>query len=415
MIEKNILIVTPYLPYPIDSGGAQAQFHMINYLRKHIHISIAFSYQYNRNGKAGHEELQKLWPDVDFYPFAMYRPNFIFRKCRQLLRSVNKWPAYEDKNMVHDALAMSFYENFNYKFIGFIGEIINSKHIDLIQIEFPKFQNLTFGFPNIKRLFIQHEIQFIRNERFLNGIDHLSTIDTYQYRMMKFTEIAAMNACSAVVVLTDIDKEILAKEDVKVPIYVSPAVIPVPESPVNEEYCYNNKLVFLGSSDHSPNYEGIMWFLENVWQHILDTKPNTQIQIIGRWRNRFIREINSKYSNVECVGFVESIDPYLKDAIMIVPILIGSGMRMKIIDAANYGVPFITTSVGVEGLDFQNNIDCLIEDDPVLFAQKTITLMDDNSKQEIFRANAFKKVKELLPTDELLNKRLDIYKELLSI
>lgn len=412
MIDKKILIITPYFPYPIDSGGAQAQFHMIDFLRKHMHISIAYTCSPKRNLN-NERKLQELWPEVTFYPFVIPRKKFLFRKCRQLLRAFNSWPE-ENKYVVNKSIQNFTEDNIDYHFINYLGGIIEENKIDLIQFEFPKFQDMVYAFPHVKRIFVQHEIQFIRNLRFLKTLENLPPCDYYQYKMLKATELAAMQACDAVITLTEIDRKILVDEKVTTPIFVSPAVIPVPELEANDGYSFNNKLVFLGSSNHGPNNEGIMWFLEHAWGYIQEKNPSMKLQIIGIWQHRFINKITQTYKNVEMTGYVPSIDPYLKNSIMIVPILTGSGMRMKIVDAANHKTPFVTTQVGVEGLAFKNGEDCFIESDAILFAEKVLELAANKELQETFRANAFRKINEIYPTSELLDKRLEVYKTLLT-
>ncbi len=413
MAKENILIVTPYLPYPIDSGGAQAQFHMIDFIRKNLNVHLAFTYRSTPDMENNIEQLRAIWPDVKLYPFVIKRQNFWYRKCRQILSSCNRWHENRSRKYVDHLLATPFDENFPYEFIDYLGKIIRKNNIDLVQFEFAQFQNLVYGFPEVKRIFIQHEIQFVRNERYMKGKSEISTCNSYQMRMLKATEIAAMESCDAVVVLTEVDKDILVKEGIKTSLFVSPAVIPLPDIKLESQYHFNDKLVFLGGSNHHPNYEGMMWFLQNVWPQILSKKPHTKLEIVGQWKQSHINPIKLKYNNVEFAGFVPSIEPHLKGAIMIVPILTGSGMRMKIIDAVNYGVPFITTKVGVEGLDFENDKDCFIADTPEEFAQRTLELMDDSNKQQAFREEALVRIKEMMPTDLLLNKRLDIYKKLL--
>ena len=414
MIKENILIVTPYLPFPIDSGGAQAQFHMIDFLRKKLNIHLAFTYRSTPVMEGNIEQLRAVWPDVQLFPFVIKRQNFWYRKCRQILSSFNRWHENKSRKYVDHLLATPFDENIPYEFIDYLGGVIQKNNIKLVQVEFAKFQDLVYGFPEVKRIFIQHEIQFIRNERYMKGKEKISTCDTYQMRMIKGTEIAAMESCDAVVVLTEVDKEILQKEGLKVPLYVSPAVIPLPEIKLEEHYTFNDKLVFLGGSDHHPNYEGVMWFLKEVWPEILNKKPQTKLEIIGQWRQSYINKIKLNYTNVEFAGFVPSIEPHLEGAIMIVPILTGSGMRMKIVDAVNYGVPFVTTQVGVEGLDFQNGKDCFIANSPQDFAHCTLQLMDESTTQQSFRDHALVKIKEMMPTQQLLDKRLEVYKTVLS-
>ena len=163
--------------------------------------------------------------------------------------------------------------------------------------------------------------------------------------MKKGTERAAKGSCDAVGVLTEVDKGILTKEELKVPRYESPAVIPLPEIKLEEHYTFNDKLVFLGGSDHHPNYEGVMWFLKEVWPEILNKKPQTKLEILGQWRQSYINKIKLNYTNVEFAGFVPSIDPHLEGAIMIVPIFTCSGMRLKLVYDLIYCVPFFTLHV----------------------------------------------------------------------
>lgn len=120
----------------------------------------------------------------------------------------------------------------------------------------------------------------------------------------------------------------------------------------------------------------------------------------------------STYKQVEMTGFIPSISPYSSHSIMIVPILTGSGMRMKIIEAANNGIPFVTTQVGVEGLTFENGKDCYIENTHSAFAQSTLTLMNDPNTQLTFRTNAFKKIKEAYDTDKLIEQRMNVYQQI---
>ena len=91
-----------------------------------------------------------------------------------------------------------------------------------------------------------------------------------------------------------------------------------------------------------------------------------------------MNEVSSDLT-VKTYGYVEDLSPVLRGSIMIVPILSGSGMRMKILEAAANSVPIITTTVGVEGLDFENEVSCLIADTPQEFAGAIDSLVGDKA------------------------------------
>lgn len=406
MLDKHLLIVTSIFPYPLNSGGAQAQFHMINALRKEIHISFAYMPRNLKDEKA----LREMWSDVTFHVYQKKRPSWLSRKYKKLITNLYR-KIDRNKEVVNSALSHSFEAAIDYKFINFLQEVILENNIDIIQFEFANSLNIAFAFPDIKRIFVQHEIHFIRNSRFIKDFRSLSACNYYQFNMLKHQEIAAMNACNAIITLTDIDKNILIEEGVSSKVFVSPAVIPTPAEALPENYEFSNNLIFIGGEGHIPNYEGIMWFLDNVWDLVLVKSPDTSLSIMGQWRQRTKKKITKQYRNVIMTGYIPSITPYATNTIMIIPILTGSGMRMKIIEAANNGIPFITTGIGVEGLDFTNNEECYIESTKEKFAMKTIDLMTNKEVQLRFRGNAFNKIKEIYPTKKIINQRLDIYKQ----
>lgn len=406
MLNKKILITTSVFPYPLNSGGAQAQYHMINALRKHMQISFAYVSTNIENESA----LKKEWPDVNFYPYQEQRPCWLIRKYRKKIRKLFT-KIDNNRSIINPYLSHSFERAIDYGFLSFLQQVIDENKIEIIQFEFANSLNIAFAFPNIKRIYVQHEIHFIRNLRFIKEINTLPPYDYYQFNMLKQQELTAMNACTAVITLTETDKNILSEEGVTCPIFVSPAIIPSPTT-ISTNYKFSNNLIFVGGDQHQPNYEGIMWFLNNVWNDILKENPQTTLFIIGKWRKRNKKMIRQTYKQVEMTGFIPSITSYSNHSIMIVPILTGSGMRMKIIEAANNGIPFITTQVGVEGLTFENGKDCYIENTHSAFAKSTLALMNNYNTQLTFRTNAFKKIKETYNTDKLIKQRMDVYQQI---
>ena len=165
----NIVIITILLPYPLDSGGAQAQYNMINQLRHKYNLTIIYPVN-SQNSISSQRELQKLWPEVKFRPY-----NYI----RQLLYL----PFLKDK--IYRAFQLKFMPNrrdfkvyrilkpYGYPltndFKKFVLNIIKKENIDIAQVEFYPYLDLVDSLPaSIKKIFIHHEIRFMRNERMLS-------------------------------------------------------------------------------------------------------------------------------------------------------------------------------------------------------------------------------------------------------
>jgi glycosyltransferase involved in cell wall biosynthesis len=108
------------------------------------------------------------------------------------------------------------------------------------------------------------------------------------------------------------------------------------------------------------------------------------------------------------MGFVDDLKSALHNTIMIVPITIGSGIRMKILEAASLGIPFVSTSVGAEGIPLQSNYHCMIADAPSDFTNAILQLKN-NEKRTILIQNAHSLIHDNYSIEALRRNRLAIY------
>lgn len=396
----SILIITPQLPYPLASGGAQAQFNMIDELRHQHHITLLFTEDRN-NRRSSMRKLQALWPDVTIIPYpyilqAIY-PQFLFRKIKRGLQTIL---CPHSTSFLVDRAIRPICIHYSRLLKWFIARLIHKQNIQIVQTEFYPAIGLVRLLPSsVKTVFIQHEISYVKNERYLSSLQlsqkqHLKANQARQY------EIDCMNAYDTIVTLTEVDKHILQQDGVATFIYVSPAGI---KAQLQEFQPFTHQLCFLGSNQHLPNREGLDWLKDKVFPLISDTLT---CNIIGAGWTQYAAVKNV---SIHSCGFVESISQFMSGSIMVVPILSGSGMRMKILEAAAASVPFITTSIGVEGLNFKHNHSCLIADTPEEFAQAIHALVNDETLQRRLAGAAHNIYLSQYTTNALAQKRNIIY------
>ncbi|NND04863.1 MAG: glycosyltransferase [Saprospiraceae bacterium] len=116
---------------------------------------------------------------------------------------------------------------------------------------------------------------------------------------------------------------------------------------------------FIGSLDWMPNIEGLNWFLDQVWPHIVRIFPKLKLEVAGRNCPQWLRDVQMK--NLEIVGEVRDSSTFLlKHPIMVVPLLSGSGMRAKIVEAMALGRIVITTPLGLEGISAKDKEEVLV-------------------------------------------------------
>lgn len=405
MKKIRLLEIISTVPYPIRAGGTMALFTMLDELRKYIDINIIFIIKDNRSDAI--KNLQCLWPNIRFYILSPKKSVAYY--CQKLGEKFYGKGVFKDPGT--NGFTNPFFK-YSPNLIENITSIIKQVSPDIIQTEFYPNQDLVYSFPsNIKKVYVQHEIHYVVNEMWLKA--HHSWDKAYAraaFNMLKSNEIAAMNAYDAVFTLNEADKQKLSIDGVTTSIFSSPVGV---RPALQRNLChYSNKLVFIGAGGHSPNVEGLEWFLKNVWEFILLKYPNTKLNVIGNWSQSQIEKYKN-ISNLYFLGFVDDLGKELDGAISIVPIISGSGIRIKILDSVNYGSPFISTTIGALDMGFEDGRDCYIADSASSFSEKLLDLMANPFLREKFYENAFKVYNEKYSTQTLAMKRLKLYNDLI--
>ncbi len=170
----------------------------------------------------------------------------------------------------------------------------------------------------------------------------------------------------------------------------------------------NKNCFFLGALDWMPNKEGIMWFLNKVWSKVRAQLPDATIDIAGRNFPLTMKKISG--NGVKIIGEVPDAKIFMQDkAIMIVPLLSGSGMRIKIIEAMAMGKTVISTAIGAEGISYTSGKDILIADNATEFANALIRCMKDQGLVEQLGENAIHTINHNYLNHTLVKKLLSFY------
>jgi GT2 family glycosyltransferase len=139
-------------------------------------------------------------------------------------------------------------------------------------------------------------------------------------------------------------------------------------------------MLFLGSFRHLPNQEGLNWFTKKVLPAVLELKPRARLVIVGS-EPPPLHSLPNLPDNIELRGFVEDVrEPLGRYAVFVCPILSGSGMRVKLLEAFAAGIPVVSTPLGAEGLAGKDGEICALAEDPADFARKIVELFDDPEK-----------------------------------
>jgi glycosyltransferase involved in cell wall biosynthesis len=146
-------------------------------------------------------------------------------------------------------------------------------------------------------------------------------------------------------------------------------------------------VVFSGSMDWEPNIDGVEFFCRNVWPQVRAQVPDARFRIVGRDPHPRVKRLASE--SVEITGTVPSVVDHLREAaVLVVPLRMGGGTRIKIYEGMAMGKATVSTTVGAEGLDVQHGRDILLEDDPSKFARAILALLRDDTMRRRYEAAA---------------------------
>ncbi len=136
------------------------------------------------------------------------------------------------------------------------------------------------------------------------------------------------------------------------------------------------RIVFLGSMDWEPNIDAVTYFCREIFSRVRAKVPAAVFQIVGRNPHASVKQLAS--DAIQVTGTVPSVTEYLRGStVVVVPLRIGGGTRLKIFEAMATGKAVISTSIGAEGLAVQSGRDLILADDAEAFAEATIRLLTD--------------------------------------
>jgi glycosyltransferase involved in cell wall biosynthesis len=161
-------------------------------------------------------------------------------------------------------------------------------------------------------------------------------------------------------------------------------------------------MVFTGSMDWRPNQDAMKYFLREIYPLVLEALPEASLTVVGRNPPSWLKTMAGEFPNVTVTGTVDDVRPHIAEAALyIVPLRIGGGSRLKILEALAMGKVVLSTTVGAEGLDLEDGRHLLLRDDPKTLAETAVGVLNDPSRYDALAAEGRKKVLDTYTWDAI--------------
>lgn len=175
-----------------------------------------------------------------------------------------------------------------------------------------------------------------------------------------------------------------------------------------------NTLLFLGSFRHEPNLDGLKWLIREVMPLVLARQPRARLVVVGS-EPPARHSLPDLADALELRGFVEDVrEPLSRYALFVCPVLTGSGVRVKLLEAFAAGIPVVSTWLGAEGLASADGEICALADQPAAFAEKIVHLFGDPDLAAAMARRARTEVEAHRDIAELTRRMAARYREVIT-
>ncbi|HOV12228.1 MAG TPA: glycosyltransferase family 4 protein [Bacteroidales bacterium] len=260
--------------------------------------------------------------------------------------------------------------------------ILKNKNYDFVQLEtiyVAPYIDTIRKYSKAKIVLRSHNIEHLIWQRYARTIGNpvKRKYINYLTAKLKKYEMTVFGAVDGIACITSVDADYIKSRGFSTPLSVVPFGLECEKYKVVPSENCRPSFFHLGSMDWMPNQEAIRWFLDNCMPELAALFPETMIYLAGRNMPSWI--YNYKFPNLKIVGEVEDAAEFMQSkTVMFVPLLSGSGVRVKIIEGMALGKTIISTSVGAEGIHYTDGENLLIADSPEVFIEKFRLCINDH-------------------------------------
>lgn len=235
--------------------------------------------------------------------------------------------------------------------------------------------------PNAKLLFHTSDLHHLREmrEAELKKSEHLLA----EAKKTKQRELDLIRKVDATIVHSSTEKDLLeqelAGENAAQKIFLFSWAIDIPGA--KSGFGKRDGIIFIGGFQHLPNVDAVIYFAKEIFPLIRNKLPNSKFLVVGSRAPQEVRDLAG--NGIEVLGFVEDLQPMLdRCRLSVIPLRYGAGIKGKIGTCLSHGLPCVSTSIGIEGMDFQSEEGVLVGDTPEAFAAEAVRLYDNRDLWE---------------------------------
>ena len=364
----KILIVTPRLLYPPDTGGKIRSSKTFEKLAADHELTIVCF----RKPDETDEQVAKMRDcchRIETIPWdesAKWTPKFFWELGINLLSRHNYTCAkYYSPAMERRIRELLLADDYDVLLCDFLHVCLNVLNIDFRP-----------------RILFQHNVEAVIRKRHYQQAENPAAKAYLFVEWFKLFQLEkwASHAFDHNIMVSERDCQTVVNEYGAHRVSALPTGVDVEFFAPGEPEAEGHHLVFTGSMDWLPNEDGLGWFCSEVMPRLREAVGKLTLWIVGRNPSAAVKRLAEDSADVEVTGTVDDVRPYIARAgVYVVPLRIGGGTRIKIFEAMAMEKAVVSTTIGAEGLPIHHGDDIILADDPQDFADQTAKLLTDKA------------------------------------
>jgi glycosyltransferase involved in cell wall biosynthesis len=358
----RILVFAPYPPYPPRFGGATRVWHLVRALAREHQVTLLCFASAAEDAALG--PVRAVCEAVHTEPYPA-RADSRAKRLYQL-RSLLGRP-------------YSYYVNYSPAMAAALQRLLASGRYDIAQLEFGDVAPFYPVRGSALRVLDEHNIEYRLLERSWQEARSPARrlYNRIEAAKLRRAELATCRGMDAILTTSDVDRAGLAPHVDGTPIRVIPNGVDTAFFTPDDRIAIEpGRLVFTGAIDYHPNTDGVLYFCAEIFPRIRASWPETSLAVVGKDPPPAVRGLAGE--RLQVTGTVPDVRPWLQTAeVVVVPLRVGGGTRLKILEALATGRAVVSTSLGCEGLEVTPGEDILLADTPAAFAEATLRCLRD--------------------------------------
>jgi polysaccharide biosynthesis protein PslH len=391
----RVLYLMPYSPVPSTFGGAIRVYHMLKALTLEHHVTVV-TFGSGRDRELLRSHFGSRIARIHVLP---YPPINKIRRIGQLLT----------QSMSRSFYFLSLYSRAMQQTID---QLMQTQTFDAVHCEFPMMG--TYSVPHgLLKILDAHNVEYDNFRRMEAHAPTLLRRLHYrdEYAKIKREEIAVCKDQHRIFVTSALDKTILDKDTPEVPKHVVPNGVDTTYFAPSGGPVEPHSIVFTGMMGYFPNYDGILHFIDESLPIIKQRVPDVKLYVVGKEAPASL--VARQSESIVVTGFVEDVRPYIHRAgVYIVPLRMGSGTRLKVLEAMAMKKPIVSTTIGCEGIHCADRDSLLLADTAAEFAERVIEVMHDRDLSRRLTTTGYEIVHKFYDWGRIYQQVSEIYESM---